>query len=384
MFVSYYLREDGHDVTLIEERAKGFVTSSNNGGFITPSFSPAPPIGLAKIASTVFGASGPLYISPLEVVRNAGWFYRAAREGVTAHEKEVLDLGAKSLQLYLEFFEKDDLQPERQKGIIGLYRDAEDARRLAEKLSEKFVGGPEIAELGYVGFQGGVLAEDEISIDPAKFCDALRERLRAMGVNVRLGEVATLANGGGRAEATLSGGEKLEADSVVVTSGAMSREVLAPLGYNPLVLPARGLALLYDSGGEKVVPRPTLFEDYGIALVQHSSGIVRLTSFFEMTGYKIEFAEGRRAWLEKVARSHLPGLSRLKLVHQGTGFRPCTPDQLPVVGRVPGYSNLFVATGNCRLGITLAPVTAYMIRAMVGGGDPQGIPWQLFDPARFA
>lgn len=384
MFVSYYLREDGHDVTLVEERADGLVTSSNNGGFITPSFSPAPPIGLAKIASTVFGASGPLYISPFEVMRNAGWFVRAAREGVTAHEKEVLDLGAKSLQLYLEFFKKDDLQPERQKGIIGLYKNAQDARRIAENLHEKFVGGQEIAEMGYIGFQGGVVAENEISIDPGKFCDALRDRLRAMGVNVRLGEKATLTNAGGRAEAALSSGEKLEADSIVVTSGAMSREVLSPLGYNPLVLPARGLVLLYDSGGEKVVPGPTLFEDYGIAVVQHRSGIVRLTSFFEMTGYKTGFAQGRKAWLEETARSHLPGLAKLKLVHQGTGFRPCTPDQLPVVGRVPRYSNLFVATGNCRLGITLAPVTAYMIRAMVGGRDPIGVPWELFDPARFS
>ena len=276
MFVSYYLREDGHDVTLVEERAEGLVTSSNNGGFITPSFSPAPPIGLAKIASTVFGASGPLYISPFEVMRNAGWFLRAAREGVTAHEKEVLELGAKSLQLYTDFFKKDDLQPERQRGIIGLYKDVQDARRIAENLHEKFVGGQEIAEMGYVGFQGGVVAENEISIDPVRFCDALRDRLRAMGVDVRLGEKATLTNAGGRAEAALSSGEKLEADSLVVTSGAMSREVLSPLGYNPRVLPARGLVLLYDSGGEKVVPGPTLFEDYGIAVVQHRSGIVRL------------------------------------------------------------------------------------------------------------
>ena len=164
----------------------------------------------------------------------------------------------------------------------------------------------------------------------------------------------------------------------------MSKEILAPLGYNPKVLPARGVVLLYDSGGRKIVPMPTLLEDYGIALVQHESGTVRLTSFFEMTGYKEEFAEDRKAWLEGTGRTHLPALAGLKRIHEGTGFRPCTPDQMPVIGRVPGYDNLFVATGNCRLGITLAPVTAYIIRALVDGVEPEGVPWRLFDPARFS
>ena len=306
MFVSYYLLEDGHEVTLVEERAGELTTSSYDGGFITPSFSPAPPIGLAKVASTVFGASGPLYISPFEVVRNAGWFIKAAREGVTAHEKEVLDLGAKSLELYQEFFKNDDLQPERHQGIIGLYKDERDAQRLAEKFGERFVGGREIAEMGYVGLGGGVMAEKEISIDPAKFCGALLARLRAMGVKVRLGEKGVLTGSGVRAEAKLQSGERLEADAIVVASGAMSKEVLAPLGYDPKVLPARGLVLLYDSGGRKIVPMPTLLEDYGIALVQHESGAVRLTSFFEMTGYKDDFAEDRKAWLEGTGRLICP------------------------------------------------------------------------------
>jgi D-amino-acid dehydrogenase len=384
MFVSYYLTQDGHEVTLVDQEPTEFVTSSNNGGFITPSFSPAPHIGIAKVASTMFGASGPLYISPLTVLRNARWFVRAAREGVTAHEKEVIELGAKSLQLFEEFFQAEGLQPDRQVGLLGLYRSEGVARRLAERFGGSFVAAPEIARLGFVGLEGGVLAREEISIDPGEFCRSLRTRLGAMGVTLRLGEKASLSKEGSEARVTLAGGDRLRADSVVVASGAMSREVLSPLGYDPGVLPARGLVLLFDSAGRSVVPCPTLLEDYGIALVQHKSGTIRLTSFFEMTGYKSEFAPARREWLESTASAHLPGLSGLKLLRQGTGFRPCTPDQIPVIGRVPGYGNLLVATGNCRLGITLAPVTGYMIRSMVGGREPAGVPWRLFDPGRFA
>jgi D-amino-acid dehydrogenase len=385
MFASYYLSRVGHEVTLVTDQAGPADTSMYNGGFITPSFSPAPPIGLAKVASTMFGAREALYISPLEVLGNPAWFYRAAREGVTAHEEEVLELGSRSLGLYVSFFDEEGLQPGRQVGIIGLYKDPEDAKRIARKFDERFVPQEEVASMGYIGFGGGVLAEREISINPPQLCDELRGLLVRKGVVLKLGEKAKLSGKkDGAVKASLGADTTVDAEVIVVTSGSMSKEVLAPLGYDPRVLPARGLALLYDAGGKKIVPQPTLFEDYGIAVAQHDPDTVRVTSFYEMTGYKEEFAQARIDWLQRTVRSHLPALGELKLKHQGTGFRPCTPDQLPVIGKVPGYSNLFVATGNCRLGVTLAPVSGYILSSLVDGKQPEGVPYKLFDPARFA
>ncbi len=384
MFISYYLRKDGHDVTLVEKNPSGFVTSIYNAGLITPSFSPAPPVGLVKVASTILGARGPLYISATEVVRNPRWFLRAMREGVSVHESEVVELGSKSLELYRAFFREENVEADLQPGILGLYRDREHAKAMAEKLGERFVDENEVAEMGFLGLGGGVLAEREISVNPVKLCNELRSRLSEMGVNIRAGKQATVSAEKGIAVTTLEGGERLVADVHVVASGAMSREVLIPLGYRPLVLPARGLVMLYDTGGKKLVQHPALLEDYGIALVQHNASTVRLTSFFEMVGYKKEFTERRKRWLEDTTRRHLPAFGELKFVQEGTGYRPCTPDQIPVIGRVPQYANLYVATGNCRLGITLAPVSAQIIRSMINGTEPSGVAWRLLDPERFS
>lgn len=384
LFTAYYLRKGGHDVTMVEQNRSGPVTSVYNAGLITPSFSPAPHIGLARIASTVFGPRGPLYISPREVLKSAGWFLTAMREGVSAHESEIMEFGRASLGMYASFFRSEGIDADLVEGIVGLYLDSEQAGRASRQLGGRLVGEQEVREMGYAGFGGGVLAEDEFSINPGKLCGGLRQKVEEMGVGVLSGRRASIKASGNIGQVVLEGGESVSGDAVVACCGSMSREVLEPLKYNPQVLPARGLVRIYSTGGNQISKRPALLEDYGIGVVQHDPSTLRVTSFYEMTGFKDSFAESRTAWLEETVRKHLPGFGDAVLTTGGTGFRPCTPDQLPVIGKVPRFSNVYVATGNCRLGVTLAPATASLVRSMIEGSAPEQTGWRLFDPARFA
>jgi glycine/D-amino acid oxidase-like deaminating enzyme len=38
---------------------------------------------------------------------------------------------------------------------------------------------------------------------------------------------------------------------------------------------------------------------------------------------------------------------------------------MPLIGPVPGYKNAYIASGNCRLGVTLAPATARLLVSML-------------------
>lgn len=61
-----------------------------------------------------------------------------------------------------------------------------------------------------------------------------------------------------------------------------------------------------------------------------------------------------------------------------TGRRPCMPDMLPVVGRVPDQPNLWAHFGHGHQGFTLGPVTAEVLAEEMDGGAG----WDELQPSR--
>jgi D-amino-acid dehydrogenase len=53
------------------------------------------------------------------------------------------------------------------------------------------------------------------------------------------------------------------------------------------------------------------------------------------------------------------------------GFRPSLPDSLPVIGPSAGGSDVLLAFGHGHLGVTLAPVTAAIVAALLNGKKPR-------------
>ena len=78
-----------------------------------------------------------------------------------------------------------------------------------------------------------------------------------------------------------------------------------------------------------------------------------------------------------------PGLMGGEVVATWAGLRPGTPDREPIVGLVPGYDNLWVASGHFRTGVQLAIGTAEVLVASLLSGAPDPLLAPL-SPARFA
>ena len=164
MFSAYYLLKDRHEVTVIDniptdERSP---TSSYNAGLIVPSTGASPPIGMGTILSPYIGRSGPVYISLLEVMRNMRWFRIGLRKGLEGYESALTELGANSLSLYNRFFEEENVQVDRINGILGLYKDKEQAESTSKKHGGRFVESDEIEKMGFKNFGGGSMMDEEI------------------------------------------------------------------------------------------------------------------------------------------------------------------------------------------------------------------------------
>ena len=64
------------------------------------------------------------------------------------------------------------------------------------------------------------------------------------------------------------------------------------------------------------------------------------------------------------------------------GFRPCSPDGLPYIGRSLKYNNLVVATGHGMMGLSLAPATGLLVSQVITDADT-AIDIRPFSPDRF-
>jgi glycine/D-amino acid oxidase-like deaminating enzyme len=70
------------------------------------------------------------------------------------------------------------------------------------------------------------------------------------------------------------------------------------------------------------------------------------------------------------AAEYMPALAQLALIRTWTGFRPATPDNLPLIGPLPGRERVYVATGHEGLGITTSLGTGRIVADLLAGRQP--------------
>jgi D-amino-acid dehydrogenase len=112
-----------------------------------------------------------------------------------------------------------------------------------------------------------------------------------------------------------------------------------------------------------------VFPERGFVLAPMLDGI-RLTSGVELAGLDAppDFSRIRR--LLPAASEALPGLSG-RVTREWLGYRPSTPDSLPVIGRSPRCNAVYYAFGHQHLGLTLGPITCRLVAALVAGRQPE-------------
>jgi glycine/D-amino acid oxidase-like deaminating enzyme len=87
--------------------------------------------------------------------------------------------------------------------------------------------------------------------------------------------------------------------------------------------------------------------------------------------------------LSEAALELLPWSGKLVLENVWAGLRPAAPDRYPILGPMPGFSNLWIATAHFRNGVLLGPLTGRLLaqHLLTGQPAPELAP---FSPARFA
>ena len=71
-----------------------------------------------------------------------------------------------------------------------------------------------------------------------------------------------------------------------------------------------------------------------------------------------------------------------KVEEEWYGWRPMTPDDLPIIGRAPHLANLTMATGHGMLGVSLSAITGQLVSELLAG-RPASLDLAPYSPTRF-
>ena len=206
---------------------------------------------------------------------------------------------------------------------------------------------------------------------------ALRAELERLP-NVRLIEHCAV-QGFLRSEGRVCGVETseglIEADQVVLAAGAWSGELLATLGLALPVEPVKGQMILYKCA-EDFLPSMVLAD--GRYAIPRKDGHVLVGSTLEYAGFDKTPTDEALASLQASAVALLPALADADVVGHWAGLRPGSPEGIPYIGEVPGYSGLWLNCGHFRNGLVLAPASCQLLADLMLGREP------IVDPAPYA
>jgi glycine oxidase len=287
----------------------------------------------------------------------------------------------------------------RRSGTLLVARDADEARELERQLALRESLGLRVARLRPSAARElepalaptvrlALEAPDDHSVDPRRVLAALRRACELAGVQVREHtpvvrvdcEDAAHGAHGRLTGVTLADGARVSAVHVVLAAGAWAGEIEGlPAHARVAVRPVKGQILrLRDPEGPGLLQRVLRFE--GGYIVPRGDGRYVLGATVEERGFERRATAGGVYELLRRAREIVPGILELQIEELSVGFRPTTPDNLPVIG-CGTLDGLLWAAGHHRNGVLLAPLTAELLvdslparAADVGGSQPASRP----------
>ena len=381
-----YLQQDGHDVTLLDPRAPGTATSFGNaGGIVTGAVVPNSTPGLWRdIPRMLFDRDSAVRVRWRYLPQLAPWLVRFLLAGRHARVEAIADALLPLLshaydahrELALSSGATDLLRPV---GWLKVYET--EAAFAATRYNRELMTSR--------GVRLDVLGADDIRqlepglarryvkalYEPVSSFVALPHRLVQMHAAQFQRMGGTIAQERVRSVQPIDGGVRLDCElgfrnfsAVVIAAGAWSKELARQVGDHVQLDTERGYHLNVEPGDAGELRRPVVFPERGFVLAPMLDGI-RLTSGVELAGLNAppDFSRIRR--LLPAARAALPGLSD-RVTREWLGYRPSTPDSLPVIGRSRNSSAVLYAFGHQHLGLTLGPVTGRLIAAMLADRPP--------------
>lgn len=385
---AYYLQKDGHQVTVIDKGNFQEGASYVNAGYLTPShiIPLAAPAMLEKGIRWMFRSDSPFYIQPrwdMDLIR---WGLRFISCCSLAHVEQsiqvIKDINLLSKELYEAMQQDSEFEFEMEtKGLLMAYQttavEHEEKRimqrALAEGLAVKHLSPQEVFALqpeAPMQIEGAFWYQCDAHLHPELFMQRLKSFLETNGVSIMANApVLSMESVDRKVKQLVLPKQKIEADVVVMATGAWSEKLLKPLGIKLPIQAGKGYRI--NVRNTPKISYPALLMEAKVA-VTPMQNYTRFGGTMELSGLNHKIKKRR---VEAVAQGAMRFYKNLNIPEQAIaearcGLRPLSPDGLPFIGPHSRCENMILATGHAMMGWSLGPATGQLVAEMVANKKP--------------
>lgn len=377
------LTERGFTVALIDRNPPAEGASYGNAGSLSPwSCVPQSMPGLWKsIPGWVIDPEGPVALRLGYAAKFLPWavkFFQAGQEErLPAIADAMMALTRPTVTLYRHHLQGTGSEElVRDSVYVHVFRNAADAdlsklgwrMRAERQVPLEVVKGDALREVEPAlspDFEAAVLIKQQgRALDPGGIGKALADKAQKMGVQFLQRSVEKLvpeAAGTWRIETDAG---PLQAKRLVVAMGAWSAKLMQGLGVKAPLEAERGYHLVFRDPG--VTLNNAIMNVDAKFVVSSMAAGVRCAGTAEFAGIDAPPDYRRARVFKQLAKRMFPDIN-VEDTEEWMGPRPSTPDSVPYLGEVPGFTNLYAAYGHGHTGMTMGPKTGEVIATLIAG-----------------
>jgi len=399
---AWFLQKEGFEVTVIDRTDLSDGASHGNAGMIVPShFVPlASPGVVSKGIKWMFNSKSPFFVKPRLNSELTQWlwkFYRSCTVNNVENSVALLkDFNEQSKALYKNFAEKEGFEfCFEENGLLMLFKDShtgEEEIQIAEQAKEL---GLEVEIFNKEEVQlkekklktdvaGGVFYKGDTHLYPNKFIAEMVNHLKKEDVRfITQKEVVDFNTSDGKVESLLlQNGDIEKIDQLVIAAGSWSAKLLKKIGIKILLQDGKGYSLTLAD--PKMKPTyPTILSEGKVAMTPMGNDL-RVGGTLEISNFNPRINQNRLQGIVESVPRYFPDfeIQKSELDKVWHGFRPCTPDGLPYLGKSHKFDNLTIATGHAMMGMSLGPATGKIVSQIILNKKTD-LDLRLMNPDRF-
>jgi glycine/D-amino acid oxidase-like deaminating enzyme len=210
---------------------------------------------------------------------------------------------------------------------------------------------------------GAIVSEGEAQVEPYRLVLAFAQAMERFGGTITYGTVnGLLYKKETVTGVVLSSGSTINAGSVVLGLGPWSSASEQWSGYPTPIKPLKGQLLRLQT--PKQSSSYAIFHK-GNYVLSKPAGYTIAGTTEELVGFDTAVTPQAQEAIIHNALHLVPDLVNSSLIGAHACLRPLSSDDIPILGPIPGWKNLFIATGHGRKGILLSAITGQIIADLI-------------------